>query len=396
MGGCSATDKNIVLYMHAGSGNHGCEAIVNSTCAMLQKSPTLISSRKEEDERYSLGKWCHILQEKRITANFWIHLFYLAKKILTRNPMCYITYRYGEVLQEKRYDLAVSVGGDNYCYPDQVEDLILLNQAFHKKGMETVLWGASVEPSLLERADVVADMKLYKAIFAREKETYQALEKAGISKEKLHLYPDPAFTLSWKEDPFPEGIQEDNLIGINVSLMVIEKESKKGIVLENYRYLIERLLQETDLQIVLIPHVIWENNDDRKALGILYESYENNSRVCLLEDHDCMTLKGYIKRMRFLVAARTHASIAAYSTGVPTLVTGYSIKAKGIAEALFGTQEHYVVPVQEMEKKEDLWKECQWLMSHENQIREHLAKVIPGYIEEAKKAGNILNEIIKN
>ena len=25
-------DKRLVLYMHAGSGNHGCEAIVNSLC----------------------------------------------------------------------------------------------------------------------------------------------------------------------------------------------------------------------------------------------------------------------------------------------------------------------------------------------------------------------------
>ena len=390
------TDKNIVLYMHAGSGNHGCEAIVNSTCAMLKGKPTLISARKEEDERYSLGKLCHMLQEKKITANLWIHLFYLAKKIFTRNPMCYITYRYGEVLREKKYDLAISVGGDNYCYPDQVEDLILLNQGFHNKGMETVLWGASIEPSLLERDDVVKDMNLYKAIFAREKETYRALEQAGIPKEKLYLYPDPAFTLSWKEEPFPNEIQEGNLIGINVSPMVIEKEEKKGIVLENYQYLIEQLLQETDMQIILIPHVIWENNDDRKALRTLYEAYENNDRVCMLEDHDCTILKGYIKRMRFLVAARTHASIAAYSTGVPTLVTGYSIKAKGIAEALFGTQEHYVLPVQKMEKKEDLWWECQWMIDHEEQIREHLAEVIPGYIEEAKKAGDILNEIIKN
>ena len=27
-------DDKIVLYMHAGSGNHGCEAIVNSLCRM--------------------------------------------------------------------------------------------------------------------------------------------------------------------------------------------------------------------------------------------------------------------------------------------------------------------------------------------------------------------------
>lgn len=49
----------------------------------------------------------------------------------------------------------------------------------------------------------------------------------------------------------------------------------------------------------------------------------------MIEDASCGDLKGYISRCRFLVAARTHASIAAYSTGVPALVAGYSVKARG-------------------------------------------------------------------
>lgn len=50
----------------------------------------------------------------------------------------------------------------------------------------------------------------------------------------------------------------------------------------------------------------------------------------MIEDAPCGDLKGYISRCRFLVAARTHASIAAYSTGVPALVAGYSVKARGL------------------------------------------------------------------
>ena len=50
------------------------------------------------------------------------------------------------------------------------------------------------------------------------------------------------------------------------------------------------------------------------------------------------------------IGARTHATIAAYSSCVPTLVVGYSIKARGIAKDLFGTDEGYVLPVQALAK----------------------------------------------
>ena len=41
-----------------------------------------------------------------------------------------------------------------------------------------------------------------------------------------------------------------------------------------------------------------------------------------------------IAQCELLVCCRTHASIAGYSTGVPTLVLGYSVKAEGIAADL--------------------------------------------------------------
>lgn len=40
----------LIMYMHAGSGNHGCEAIVNSVCHMIREDTVLVSYRGEEDE----------------------------------------------------------------------------------------------------------------------------------------------------------------------------------------------------------------------------------------------------------------------------------------------------------------------------------------------------------
>ena len=52
----------IYMYAHGGSGNHGCEAIVRSTCDMLNNplwdEILLISSKTEEDIKYGLDKIC--------------------------------------------------------------------------------------------------------------------------------------------------------------------------------------------------------------------------------------------------------------------------------------------------------------------------------------------------
>lgn len=75
-----------------------------------------------------------------------------------------------------------------------------------------------------------------------------------------------------------------------------------------------------------------------------------------IADATCEELKGFISRCRLFVGARTHATIAAYSTCVPTLVAGYSVKARGIAKDLFGSEENYVLPVQSLKNKDDLVK----------------------------------------
>ena len=80
-------------------------------------------------------------------------------------------------------------------------------------------------------------------------------------------------------------------------------------------------------------------NNDLEVLAQLYDEFKDNDRIMLIGDHNCMELKGYIARCRFFVGARTHATIAAYSSCVPTLVLGYSVKSRGIARDLFGNEE---------------------------------------------------------
>ena len=97
-----------------------------------------------------------------------------------------------------------------------------------------------------------------------------------------------------------------------------------------------------------------------------------------------------ISQCRFFLGARTHSTIAAYSTGVPTLVMGYSVKARGIARDLFGTEEGYVLPVQQLRRPEELTEAFAALMGKEQEIRSHMAEILPEYRQRAFHAKNMI------
>ena len=90
------------------------------------------------------------------------------------------------------------------------------------------------------------------------------------------------------------------------------------------------------------------------------------------------------------VCARTHASIAAYSTCVPTIVLGYSVKARGIARDIWGEEKNYVIPVQSLKTENDMVSALQWMMEHEDEMRRHLLQVMPNYVANVNKAKDII------
>ena len=379
------------FYAHAGSGNHGCEAIVRSSAVILKEDIILHSMRPKEDRAWGLEEIVTIHTDREIPTKKYSLPWFLSRvqTKLTGSFLQEFAYRKGELLaQAKPGDIWFSIGGDNYCYPG-TELLAAENQLLKKRGAKTVLWGCSVEPELTKDPIIAKDLVRYDLITARETISYEALKAVNPN---TILVADPAFTLERQDLPLPEGWVEGKMVGINASPLILDSGNGK-LVMEAYRNLIRRILETTDLNVVLIPHVVWESNDDRKVLSPLFEEFRHTGRVILLEDHNCMELKGYIARCRMFIGARTHATIAAYSSLVPTLVLGYSVKSRGIARDLFGSEEHYVIPVQGMKADTELADGFNWLYSHETDVRNMLQSIMPNYIERAFKASKAVQEL---
>lgn len=390
--------KGIAFYMHSGSGNHGCEAIADSLLRQLKdldapKPVTVITNSAAEDKRYGIQNMCRVVEEQHIADKKLDHTLYYGWRKLTGDKESFMRYRFAGIRGKNAPKLAVSIGGDNYCYPSMVSDLGLANSMLVRQGTKTMLLGCSIEPGLLrdenkESHRLIEDLRNYSMILARETRTYNALRGAGIDKDKLKLVPDPAFALpAGKKTELPDGFDAGNMVGLNLSPMVGDYATDPDAAMRSYETLIRHILDNSDMNVLLIPHVVWDRSNDLTPLRILYGMFKDTERVALIDDMNAEDLKGVIAACRFFIGARTHATIAAYSLEVPTLVLGYSVKSIGIAEDIFGTSNNYVLRVQDLKADGQMTAAYDWLASNENDIRSKLHTVMPEYRNRALENG---------
>lgn len=380
-----------LLYMHGGSGNHGCEALVRTTSNLIRKIDNsnilLWSGAKDEEYKYGADKVVDtVVSEDEIYEKNPVFVSALLKHKLFKNKNAIHQAFLKSVFKDR---IAISIGGDNYCYSWSAKHGAELDKTARKYCKKNLFWGCSIEEEFLT-SEVIEDLKGFDLITVRESLSYEVLKKHGINAERVS---DSAFLLEEKRLPLPQGFMEGNTVGINLSPMINTYESNDNLAYKNYQRLIEYIINDTDMNICLIPHVVWDITDDRKPLVMLYNEYKGTNRVVMIEDCNCEELKGYISRCRFFIGARTHATIAAYSTCVPTLVMGYSIKAKGIAKDLFGTYEGYVVPVQSLKNESDLTDKFKFIIDNEYSVRNHLKEIMPEYKKKAYYAGDLLQQL---
>lgn len=378
----------INIYMHSGSDNHGCEALAVSTALLFEKDSSILFSKDiDSDIKYHVDRYCKIEKQGIQTKPYsFIHI--VSKIINNFLPSINIFYNrvYKNILKSK--GIFLQIGGDNYCYGTSYKTLDYLNQTIKKdKHNISVLFGASIEKEIIDKD--YKNLNKYDLIIVRESITYNNLTRY-LSPEKVKLYPDIAFCLPKSNIDVPSFCKD--AIGVNISPLIMKYTDNATLILSNYKKMIEYILETTNKNIVFVPHVVNSNTDDRVAIMPLYNEYKNTGRVFVIEDQSSLDLKAHISQFSMFIGARTHSTIAAYSTCVPTLVMGYSVKSLGIAQDLFGTSEKYVLAVNKLKKEDELLKAYQWINENAEAIKNKLHEIMPSYIS---KASSVRDEIIK-
>jgi len=94
------------------------------------------------------------------------------------------------------------------------------------------------------------------------------------------------------------------------------------------------------------------------------------------------------------IGARTHATIGAISTIVPTISLAYSRKARGLNQDIFGCQDFCIEPRDI--RPEVISERVMFALEHEGAIKKQIEAVLPPIKEAAYRSGEILRSIINS
>ncbi len=392
--------EEIILCNHTGSFNRGCDAIIKSTADLFNLhsiKPILAEHRIKEDREFGYNEFAEVLQYSEMdNAPIMRVLSVVATKFLKQNYFGAYLRQFAIWKRLKKGSVAFNVGGDTYCYGRHFPS-IMLNEFCNRHNIPSVFWGCSIDQESVDDEFVLNDLKKYTYIVARESITYNRLLEHGVEQERVLFGGDPAFTLQPEQVELLDCFNDCECIGINLSPLVISLSASKEVLLNNYINLINYILESTRYNVILIPHVYFAGDytkEDLLALKEIKDYFLENKRVSLLDGfYTAKQLKFIISKCHAVIAARTHASIAAYSSNVPTLVLGYSVKSKGIAVDLFGSYDDYVLPVQSLDKPDHLLMKFKNLEDNREIIINQLESANRKIVERINTVVQIISQI---
>lgn len=383
----------IFFPIHLNGDNRGCEAIAKGTAMILkERKENLIGlcTDVELDHRLRLDEYVTLQPKRQKSLSFRIEnkLYkYFVHNEWKKKEFTY-QYEYASFLRQmQKGDIMLSTGGDMMCY-DENEVIYTVNY-LHSRGIDSILWGCSIGENNLTSRKLDA-LNQFTMIYARETLTQEVLENHNL--KNVVVYPDPAFVLEPEVCQLPQCFKRGEVIGINLSNFVIKGSSSNDMFAMEVNELIHYILENTDKQILLIPHVMWKGQDDRIICQMITEKYKSD-RISVLNS-DMLNygqIRFVISNCYCFIGARTHAVISAYATCTPAIALGYSIKSRGIAKDI-GMPEEMVIDTINM-KKGQLLNTFIYLTNNMTALRESLLANVNSYRKKAWDAINIIYNV---
>lgn len=407
MSGMSACDRSRVKTFYLSGqrtfGNRGCEAIVRSTVGLLRSQfgdiQVLVPS---VDTELDQAQWPDAAEQGvrfvraylPPTARYWVQLQRLPVPLLKRAAWPFPMPAWLKQ-QLSGVDAVLAVGGDNYSLDYRIPSPIMgLDKWAMDLGKPVILWGASVGPFDGEPGFIPAvkrHLSRMQFVAVRESASYRYLtEKLGLG--NVVQMADPAFMLGRETVDFarfwprcPNGV-----LGVNISALIERYKRPDQDLRTEVAEFMRRAVRQYGLGILLVPHVhplrgSHEGGDAAYMADLLERSRELGDSVTMMpQDLNAAQTKYVISQLRFFMGARTHATIAALSSGVPTVSIAYSVKARGINRDLFGNEDA-VLPTTEL-SADALQQRLDWLLREEGTLQATLARRIPQLQDQAKQA----------
>ena len=326
----------VLIPTHFNSGNRGCEGISRGTQKILSEGYEIIEYSSDLSIDGKMGEFKNEIRRDCNPSFVRKILYKVGRRVATtprKRGMVSVKEHCQCFLDDvKKYDkkIVLSTGGDMFCYDNNI--VVWLNDYLYDRDVKTVLWGCSIGKENLT-PEKEETLKKFSLITARETMTEQLL-KEELQIENVKVFPDPAFVLDADEVKVPDFFETKDIVGINLSDFVGQDVGFSTMFGKNLLRLIDYIIEQTSMDIALVPHVFWKGQDDRKICQMVHDKYAETGRVHLLntEEFNYGQIRYTISKCRFFIGARTHAMISAYAMCVPALALGYSVKSLGIAK----------------------------------------------------------------
>ncbi len=391
--------------------NRGCEAIVRGTahilrntfdkprflvCSQFHSKAHLLRQQKAETDPDIRHVRIHPLptlkNSKFLNRVLW--------KMYTYLPKFRRMFMYQEILRELPEATAVlSVGGDNYSmdygtllnYTD-LDDLVI------SSGKKYFIWGASVGPFSKQKkleTFMTDHLQRISGILARESKTIDYLNSIQV-RTNVFLTADPSFLMEARRpEQLVMDLEGQRYIGINLNPLMAKFVC--GGDLDKWMRMcvdiLQALLDNFDHPILLVPHVgdTTGLEDDHLFLTRVERALSNKRVVLLPGDLDASQTKWAISRCHVFAGARTHATLASFSSRVPTLCFGYSLKAEGISHDIYGNTDlclrsHEIDP-------QNVVAAMKKLLDEAESLKKILGRQIPSFEKLAYDSGALLKKL---
>lgn len=384
--------------IHLDGGNRGCEGIAKGTALILNETKANLVGLCRNiplDTQLGIANFITLIPYKTLTL-----LEKVYNKMIKVLKILHIGrhLKYKEVDQMRlflRYvssdDIMVSTGGDMMCYDDSSPSISSVKLA-KERGIKTVLWGCSMgKENLTPQKEIV--LKNFSLIYARETLSYNFFKSIGL--ENVICFPDPAFVLDSENCILPDCFRTEEIVGLNLSNFIIGNNDLNTPFGDEVRKMLSYIFDHTDMHVLLVPHVMWQGQDDRFICNVIVSEFKNySSRISVLdsERRNYLQIRYVISKCHSFIGARTHAVISAYSTCVPAIALGYSIKSKGIAKDLHLPDELVVDTVHEI-KPGQLLKSFLYLEANYSTIKSHLQEIMPAYRKKTYQVREFVKQI---
>lgn len=239
------------------------------------------------------------------------------------------------------------------------------------------------------RREAVKSIMNASYVMTRDRQSCDYVKEIAPQHENVQEYIDVAFFLPYKKKKF------DNTkthVGLNISALLwnggYTGKNELGLRCDyqkTIREIIKYFFTLDDVVLHLIPHVVSQERHIENDYAISFDLYEEyNSEKLFLAPLflSPVDAKSYISGLDFFIGARMHATIAAFSSGIPVVPMAYSRKFNGLFVDTL--QYHCLVDMKSMSNNEVL-KIIMNSFDKRSEIKSIIDNRLNGVVKERKE-----------